>query len=686
MSIRGKKQRKIKSTYIRAGFFHKRKTIKKWEKIACAAAGSFFVLFLLLFRPCVQNTAYQLLNQGLSWLGKRQGKIYLFYKTENRTYVLFWIAAVWFVCLLAYLLYKRGRMHWRYAAVQGAALAAVFGLCLFAADTRCFFPLRDGIKTAEKALGSYIDDWRYGTNEAAGLPEGNLWRAGQKKADRQEQLIVTMSEPRDMYLRGFVGSVYEEGAWKPMEHQKKYKSRELFYWLHRNSFYGQTQLADLAQTVSSGKEEKPSETVVEVTNVSANRRYVYLPYELEKSPFLEENRIGDEQVAAQGFFGTDTYYFTMDEEVRTDYPRLLQKLASGSSESTATGRYQSCQSHYRKWVYASFLKVPDRFRRQFYSVFGEMDTKNGRIDVNQASQLILQYLNDKMEYEASPGVPEKKYDPLLYFLQQSGRGYDVQYASAAALMFRYMGIPARYVEGFLITKETAEKMEAAKPVSLDGSCGHAWTEIYVDGAGWVPFEAVPAMRDQVEEAQAIVLEESAQNRETGQRESQPDLQKKAENEQEEGQSAPGGAMTQQEEEKETPDFLKKYLSQIVFIVIIIMIVVIVLTIWTIEKKKRQLRAAFSQKDRKAACQAMFSYIMKRLEKRGVRLSKQSGIPEEYEACIKRQICAEYADKWKEAYRLHEYVCFGGKDISKEQYGRMCTFLEDTLRTLKRRRT
>ena len=40
----------------------------------------------------------------------------------------------------------------------------------------------------------------------------------------------------------------------------------------------------------------------------------------------------------------------------------------------------------------------------------------------------------------------------------SKKGYDVQFATAATLMFRYYGIPARYVEGYLITPKDAKQM------------------------------------------------------------------------------------------------------------------------------------------------------------------------------------------------------------------------------------
>ena len=58
---------------------------------------------------------------------------------------------------------------------------------------------------------------------------------------------------------------------------------------------------------------------------------------------------------------------------------------------------------------------------------------------------------------------------MNYFLTKNRRGYCAHFASAATLAFRYIGIPARYVEGYAVdpqdvseegTIEYDEKYEA----------------------------------------------------------------------------------------------------------------------------------------------------------------------------------------------------------------------------------
>ena len=85
------------------------------------------------------------------------------------------------------------------------------------------------------------------------------------------------------------------------------------------------------------------------------------------------------------------------------------------------------------------------------------------------------------------------------FLTESKIGHSVHFASAATLMFRYYGIPSRYVEGYLITPDDVKDKKSGDTIDISGQNGHAWTEIYIDGMGWVPVEMTPEYYDVMEE-------------------------------------------------------------------------------------------------------------------------------------------------------------------------------------------
>ena len=62
-------------------------------------------------------------------------------------------------------------------------------------------------------------------------------------------------------------------------------------------------------------------------------------------------------------------------------------------------------------------------------------------------------------------------------------------------MLRYMGVPARYVEGYYLSAEQAARYAAGEPITLTEQNAHAWAEYYVSGVGFVPFEVTPGYID-----------------------------------------------------------------------------------------------------------------------------------------------------------------------------------------------
>ena len=124
---------------------------------------------------------------------------------------------------------------------------------------------------------------------------------------------------------------------------------------------------------------------------------------------------------------------------------------------------------------------------------------------------VIKALEDNFTYTLQPGKIPYGEDYVNYFLLANMKGYCQHFATAATLIFRYLGIPARYAEGYVINREdfytgkdlTDEKKEdwITTPYSSDNfpievdvpdSSGHAWVEIYKEGLGWQVIEATTA--------------------------------------------------------------------------------------------------------------------------------------------------------------------------------------------------
>lgn len=85
-------------------------------------------------------------------------------------------------------------------------------------------------------------------------------------------------------------------------------------------------------------------------------------------------------------------------------------------------------------------------------------------------------------------------DGVENFLDVMDEGYCVQFASTAALTLRELGIPVRYVEGYLAT----DYQYNIGSTGLDryttyvrDSNAHAWIEVWYDGIGWIVYETTP---------------------------------------------------------------------------------------------------------------------------------------------------------------------------------------------------
>jgi hypothetical protein len=103
------------------------------------------------------------------------------------------------------------------------------------------------------------------------------------------------------------------------------------------------------------------------------------------------------------------------------------------------------------------------------------------------------WLQDNFTYRLDVGEFETA-DPLAEFLFEKKEGYCEYFASAAAVLLRLQGIPARYVKGFSVGPHNL--VEGAFGVSdhylVRDSDAHAWVEAYVRGEGWVEADPTPA--------------------------------------------------------------------------------------------------------------------------------------------------------------------------------------------------
>lgn len=96
------------------------------------------------------------------------------------------------------------------------------------------------------------------------------------------------------------------------------------------------------------------------------------------------------------------------------------------------------------------------------------------------------YTTDPAEYPAGVDVAE-------HLVFDGHEGYCQHFATAATLMLRLYGVPARYVTGFALAADSfEERADGTWTATAEGANAHAWVEVYTAELGWVPVEMTPS--------------------------------------------------------------------------------------------------------------------------------------------------------------------------------------------------
>lgn len=327
----------------------------------------------------------------------------------------------------------------------------------------------------------------------------------QRQRNREEgtAMEVTMTKPVSMYLRGFVGDIYTGDSWQALSASSYYNRTDLMYWLRQRGFdpLGQLgQAGTLTETMAGGSSDMSGENTVEIKIRDADRRYAYLPYEVDGSSISRGKDWGGSFVTPVKGARLSSYSYRTGQNAAALWTDIAAGVFSMAGTEQLDG-YLEAESYYNEYVYSSFTYISDSDKALLSEYIGGAgDQSKGHIDYKEAINRIRDYLQSDFIYTENLGEVSVDADGALETFLKEKKGYDVQFATAAVMMFRYYGIPARYVEGYLITPQDAAGMESGKAAEIPLERAHAWPEIYIDGTGFVPIEVSPLYMGVMEEA------------------------------------------------------------------------------------------------------------------------------------------------------------------------------------------
>ncbi len=286
---------------------------------------------------------------------------------------------------------------------------------------------------------------------------------------------------QDYYMRGLVRSEYTGSGWAVPT--AAYRSgNELFQRLTDAGKMPQTYfIADEAEqlTYLTGKYR-----VINCSVQAVNPEHVnYLPYQVlckEGTKYRHDSEIILDD--------TQNYDFWILKDYSFYWGGLVEQMPSSDP----------MVNEYEKFVLDTYLSFPEneameQIKNQFdqflFDTYG-LSLDDTYVSGSDLLDLICTYLWETCEYDTAPGKTPEGYDYADYFLLENHRGFCAHYATAAVLLCRMHGIPARYCQGYVLTQRNYTEAVSGEDYlyTIPDEQAHAWAEIYVESFGWVPYE------------------------------------------------------------------------------------------------------------------------------------------------------------------------------------------------------
>ncbi len=332
------------------------------------------------------------------------------------------------------------------------------------------------------------------------------------------------------YLKGNVRNVYTGHGWSKEqvyevedeeEYQLEYK--ELLYSLYRSQLNTIEELFHPASIAINFEKLRTKSLFY------TNATYDLVLNMEEKPPFTKGVNITYKRNKKKGF----NYHFSfiemnLESEVLKNYLRSLddfryeenptnQLIGSAHLQSDAvfwqvyqqeglysflTGKQLEKQLYERaQHINKEYTSLPKQLPARVYEL-AQSITKDAPTTYDKL-EAIKQYLKQYTYTKTPQGTPEEA-DFVDYFLFQQKEGYCTYFATAMAVLARCEGIPTRYVEGIVV--DYSEGVNGVYPVMKNKL--HAWVEAYIEGYGWVTFDATSQYNNEGLEGWNKVLSET----------------------------------------------------------------------------------------------------------------------------------------------------------------------------------
>lgn len=328
---------------------------------------------------------------------------------------------------------------------------------------------------------------------------------------------VKASEP--LYLRDMAYTEYSEGAWRIPEQEEGYKDYIEFKPQYLEAEYHQT--ATLLDEIAfqNGAQSSLLSKYVRYANYESNiirkRTYTVLQNPINKINYFTVNGfsdIMDDKIDKVYYYqnlnncyfhskslvepsqyqviyydrvpkvGSREYMFLRNSNA-TIWENLYNAVIANKNEySLYDDKLTKILIQYNN-AKEMFLQVPDELKsvlEEFASnIIGTQESDWSKVE------LICNFLKNHYTYRLQNKRIEG--ERVSSFLFEEKEGICQDFATSMTLMCRSIGIPAKYVTGYL----ASEKSKESGNYIIREKDAHAFVEVYIAGYGWMSFDPTP---------------------------------------------------------------------------------------------------------------------------------------------------------------------------------------------------
>lgn len=304
------------------------------------------------------------------------------------------------------------------------------------------------------------------------INRGNLYPIG------KEELRISSDEvsSETLYLKGFSGGDYDGGVWQEADDQVIFDSVKSnlgdVYHGWNNKMWGSMYF--LANLCSESRDAPLQEQRIGIQYINSE-----LPDDVEQCyrPYYSQIDTKTNANLENGYY---VLYYPW-KEMQIDWSEADEKYSDSFD-------FHAIRQAYSEEVEDTYIQVP----LDSVPNLVQHCENNPLESLDKITAFILYTLQNDTAYTRTPGLTPANRDPVEYFLFQSKKGYCQHYASAAVLMYRMYGIPARYATGYAVSPDAFQAGGQSYEASVTDEDAHAWVEIFLDDYGWTPVEVTPS--------------------------------------------------------------------------------------------------------------------------------------------------------------------------------------------------